>query len=101
MTKSKDRRIEVLEQQVQECIKKLEPLLVEISGYEHQIDQLTALSDEVEFHQRAETIGHTIILINDLCGPRLALVFELVFRIWNMGEHKTKHQTDETKVVLH
>ncbi len=95
-----NRRIQALEQQVQECINKMDALLREASDAEHQIEQITAPSDEDEFHRRAGAIGHIVTLINDLCGPRLELVLELVFRIWDMDEHETE-QIDEAKTVLH
>jgi hypothetical protein len=99
-----DPRIAALEQQIQDRLDRLEPILAEISECEHLIDQLRARDDEDEFFDRVMTTGHVVQMLSGLCSPRLDVAFDVMVRLFNLNhaEHDdAEAEPADAKVMLH
>jgi hypothetical protein len=90
-----DPRIQSLEQQIQDRLDRLEPILAEISECEHMLNQLRAPSDEDEFHDRVGTTGHVVLMLSGLCQPRLEVAFGVLMRLFNLTHIEHDDTSDE------
>jgi hypothetical protein len=80
--------ITALEQQVQDRLNRLEPILAEISEIEHMLDQLRRDDEDDEFHQRIWNFGHVVMLMDGMCTPRLEVAFGVLLRLFNLNHHE-------------
>jgi hypothetical protein len=106
ITKSNKARIKALEQQVQDRLDRMEPLLTEISECQHMISQLRALDHEDEFLERASTIGHIVMMLNDLCSPRVDALYRIMVQLFNLRhaaerDAEVEPPADDKPSVLH
>jgi hypothetical protein len=106
ITKTNKARIKALEQQVQDRLDRMEPILTEISECQHLISRLRALDHEEEFLERQSTVGHIVSMLTGLRTPRVDAAFRIMMVLFNLRhdaecDAEVEPPADDAPPVLH